>query len=75
MADDYKSKFINDFAALFTSPEARVHSMGHGITGMEYDPEKEVVSVYFGDTVKKVNVWADSLSAMVYDILTQALGY
>lgn len=74
--NDYKKNFVKGFAALFMSQEARDNHESHGITGMDFDPDKEIVTVHFGeDCTRTVNVYGDSLSAITYDILKQALDY
>lgn len=76
LVDDscYKREFVYKFGKLFTDEGARAHSEDHGVHHMEYDEEREIVTIHFyGGGTKTINVFGDSLSAIAYDIIRYGL--
>lgn len=70
----YRADFVREFGKLFMTDSAINHGESHGVIGMDMDEENEIVTVHFrGGYTKQVNVTADSLSAMAYDIIRNGL--
>lgn len=70
----YRKDFVRGFGELFASEGAVSHYESAGIERMEYDEDREIVTVYFANGGKKeVNVAMDSLAALAYDVLKCAI--
>lgn len=71
---NYRSEFVKNFGELFSCDSAKKNYESHGVESMELDEKNETVTIRFnGGGQKQIDVYADSLSAIAYDIIRYGL--